>query len=261
MNVFLFFEHQSTSERFMCARILESIARSNRQYLNDMKTEEDAEPLTSVMLPYPFSVILYNGKTPWQYLTVKDVTDIPEGFERDILRFAVIVIDVSELTEEELHRGHPMVQALVWTLRCAVEGTLAENYERILELIAETAGDSRAKDWLTAFVTYISSRSTMPNGKNVLEKVYTQVTQDPLEAKTMTKTFMEELIEEGKTEGKAEGKAEDIIMCLRTRFKKPVPQDICDSVNAYSDLTALDSLLQCAIVCESLEDFRQNLIH
>jgi predicted transposase/invertase (TIGR01784 family) len=66
---------------------------------------------------------------------------------------------------------------------------------------------------------------------------------------------------EGRVEGKVEGKVDAIIMCLRTRFKKPVPQDICDSVNAYSDLIALDSLLQCAVVCESLEDFQQNLIH
>jgi hypothetical protein len=50
-----------------------------------------------------------------------------------------------------------------------------------------------------------------------------------------------------------------IFSCLSIRFSS-VPCDIQDSVNSYSDLTALDSLFQRSLDCKSLDEFRENFV-
>jgi hypothetical protein len=63
----------------------------------------------------------------------------------------------------------------------------------------------------------------------------------------------------GEERGIIRGKANAVISVLRTRFQT-VPKTIQDSINSYTDLIALDSLLAAAVTCESIKDFRQNLV-
>jgi hypothetical protein len=64
----------------------------------------------------------------------------------------------------------------------------------------------------------------------------------------------------GKMEGEIKGKAESVLSFLKSRFKK-VPQNIEQAVLSYTDLTALDSLIQCAAVCGSIEEFSDSLVN
>ncbi|MDR3110715.1 MAG: hypothetical protein LBU65_13690 [Planctomycetaceae bacterium] len=78
----------------------------------------------------------------------------------------------------------------------------------------------------------------------------------------------EEAFAKGETKGKTEGeirgkvraKAESVLSALKIRFND-VPQNIVDAVSSYTDLTALDSLLQCAILCGSVKEFEDSLVH
>jgi hypothetical protein len=63
----------------------------------------------------------------------------------------------------------------------------------------------------------------------------------------------------GEARGEARGKAGGVITVLRAKFGT-VPEEICDSIKSYTDVTALDSLLQSAAVCTNIKDFRQNLV-
>jgi flagellar biosynthesis/type III secretory pathway protein FliH len=71
-------------------------------------------------------------------------------------------------------------------------------------------------------------------------------------------------IEKGREEGREEGQEKElkknILMCLGKRFKCLVPRDIQSSVNSYSDLIALESLLQRAWDSESMDEFREYLV-
>ncbi|MDR3233867.1 MAG: hypothetical protein LBT46_09435, partial [Planctomycetaceae bacterium] len=64
---------------------------------------------------------------------------------------------------------------------------------------------------------------------------------------------------QGREWGAIREKANAVITVLHTRFQS-VPETVQKSIRSYSDLTALDSLLQAAVTCESIKDFRQNLI-
>jgi hypothetical protein len=63
----------------------------------------------------------------------------------------------------------------------------------------------------------------------------------------------------GEERGIIRGRANAVISVLRTRFQT-VPKTIQDSIKSYTDLIALDSLLVAAVTCESIKDFRQNLV-
>ena len=63
---------------------------------------------------------------------------------------------------------------------------------------------------------------------------------------------------EGKVEGKAEGKAEAIVKYLKRTFGA-VPQSICEAVFSKTDPIVLDSLLESAFDCSSLEEFERDL--
>jgi hypothetical protein len=63
----------------------------------------------------------------------------------------------------------------------------------------------------------------------------------------------------GEERGIIRGKANAVITVLFARFQS-VPKTIQDSIKSYTDLIALDSLLEAAATCENIKDFRQNLV-
>jgi hypothetical protein len=274
LNVMFFFEHQSTPDPIMSVRIHEQIARGNRQFINDFKKSNENIPLSEIMLPYPLSIILYNGKTSWKYRKLADMIDIPAGFDKNILDFLTIIIDVNSMTEEQLNRGLPIVRALLQTFHFEVKNNLSQNYEKIFRIIAEAIGDLRVKDWFSQFLLYVVSHCSISRGKEIetIEKIYTTITQNPEEAKIMADSIAQVLIKQGLqkgqeiglTKGRVLGREEElkkfIFMCLGKRFNSFVPCDIQDSVNSYSDLIALESLLQRAWDCESIDEFREYLV-
>ena len=85
---------------------------------------------------------------------------------------------------------------------------------------------------------------------------------DEKEAQKMATSTMQDLIFEGKVlgrvEGRVEGEKDAILRFLKTRFGK-IPKTISDTVNSYSDLTALQSLSAHAWACQSLDEFEDGL--
>ena len=74
----------------------------------------------------------------------------------------------------------------------------------------------------------------------------------------MAMSTMQEIEARGEIKGKVEGKKETILDILKDRFGK-VPKTISDTVNSYSDLTALRSLAVFAGSCKSLDEFKDAL--
>ena len=69
---------------------------------------------------------------------------------------------------------------------------------------------------------------------------------------------MQEIEARGEVRGILKGKKDAVLDCLEARFGK-VPKTIRDTVNSYSDLVALTSLVVLAGTCESLDDFADGL--
>ncbi|MDR2169417.1 MAG: Rpn family recombination-promoting nuclease/putative transposase [Planctomycetaceae bacterium] len=263
LNVTFIFEHQSTPDPIMSVRIHESIAHGNRHFLDNIKYYFGKKiHLSKIRLPYPIVVIVYNGKRKWQYKNLAELIDIPAGFDKNILFVPVIVIDVSRLTKEKLKRGRPVVRAMLHAFRYEKQGTLLENFEDVFKILAEAKNDIRINGWFNKFIRYVTSHCNIKKGKEIetLEKIYSIINQNPEEVKTMAESMAFTLLKQGYIQGKEEEGKNYIIECLSRRFKISVPQDIQDSVNSYSDLTAIKSLFQRALDCESIDEFREYLV-
>ena len=74
----------------------------------------------------------------------------------------------------------------------------------------------------------------------------------------MAMSTAQELRLEGEARGELKGKKDSILDCLAARFGK-VPKTIRDTVNSYSDLIALKSLVGFAGTCDSLDEFKDGL--
>jgi hypothetical protein len=63
---------------------------------------------------------------------------------------------------------------------------------------------------------------------------------------------------EGLVEGEAKGKAEAVLKVLQKKFKR-VPKQVEENVRSYTDLIALDSLLEQALDCQTINEFKEHL--
>jgi predicted transposase YdaD len=258
-NVFVFLEHQSTRDDLISFRALEQVVKSYRQYIDTAK-QKGGQPKS---FPFPIVVVLYHGKRPWGKLKrMYDMIDNVSAFVDNVLDFPIFLIDLSQIPPEQL-KGHPVLQALLETLQLASEGKLEAGFDRVTSRLSAVREDSRAPRWMGAFVTYAMSICRI--GQEIIYQSFLKILNEK-EAKKMAMSTIQEIEArgevrgktKGKIEGKVEGKKETILDVLIGRFGK-VPKSISNTVNSYSDLTALQSLSVLAGSCESLDEFADGL--
>ena len=246
-NVFLLFEHQSVIDQRMRLRGLEYIVQTYRQFEETHKGKKK--------LPYPVVVLLYHGKTSWESVPeMDDLIDIIPGVESGLLRYTLILIDISVIPPGKF-AGHPALQALLETLQRGSEGKLVANFDRIIGYFWSVKNDPRAKGWLRSLARYAMSVAKI--GTEQIAKAFSKVLNEK-EANKMAMTTAQELIREGKAEGEAIGEKRAILTVLHTRFGR-VPQQIAKSVNSYTDRIALESLTVLAAKCKSLDEFKEGV--
>jgi hypothetical protein len=246
-NVFVFLEHQSSRDDLMSFRALRQVVKAFQQYID---TAEQKGKLPK-SFPFPIVVILYHGKRPWGKLKkMCDLIDSVPEFARNILDFPIFLIDLSRIQPEQL-KGHPALQALLETLQLASEGKLEAGFDRVTNRLSAVRSDPRAAGWMGALVTYAISLCRI--GQEIIYKSFLKILNEE-EAKKMATSTMQEI----EARGEVKGEKNAILRFLGGRFGN-VPKTITDTVNSYSDLTALQSLSVLAGSCKSLDEFKDGL--
>jgi hypothetical protein len=183
--------------------------------------------------------------------------DIAPGVKTGLLEYQLILIDVSELSVEQF-KGHPVLQVLLELLQLASKNRLVREFDRIISRLLALKNDPRMKGWLKSFARYAMSVAKI--GIEQIIQAFSKILNEK-EAYNMAMTTAEELMVKGevrgKIQGKIEGKKETILGVLEVRFGK-VPKAISNTVNSYSDLTALQSLSVFAKTCASLDEFKDS---
>jgi predicted transposase/invertase (TIGR01784 family) len=256
-KVFLFFEHQSKKVKRFCLRCIRKLL----EFYESCETNPKKMKTRDGKYPYSLVVVLYHGKIPWKkMLQMGDLVSLPPGANRHFLSVPVILIDSSLIQKENLN-GPPALVALLDTLQSASQGNLPENFDRIVGYFEEVKDDPRTSGWLNSLTRYFLA--VTKTNKEVVARTLAKVLNKK-EAEKMVTSTLEELflkgIKKGKKEGKKEGKIQAVLKVLKVRFKK-VPASISQSVNLYTDLIALESLLELAASCETLAEFERELAH
>jgi hypothetical protein len=71
--------------------------------------------------------------------------------------------------------------------------------------------------------------------------------------------FAQELMEEGRVEGQMEARRAFILRALRTHLQVEPPADLASALDALDDSGRLETLLDLAITCADLDEFRAGL--
>jgi hypothetical protein len=242
-NVFLLFEHQSSIKRRMRLRGLKYIVLSYDQFEESHKGNEK--------LPYPIVLLLYHGVVPWKHLPEMDeLIDIVPGAESGLLKYTLILIDISVLKRGEF-KGHPVLQALLEALQLASEKRLVNEFDRVIDRLVAVKDDARAEGWLRSFCRYALAVAKI--GTEQVIKAFSKILTEE-EAHKMTMTTAEELWVGGETKA---GRSM-VITFLRAKFKR-VPKEIEDAINQMNDPVALESLAAHAGHSDTLAEFAEAL--
>ncbi|MDR3233689.1 MAG: Rpn family recombination-promoting nuclease/putative transposase, partial [Planctomycetaceae bacterium] len=185
-NVFLLFEHQSKIDRRIRLRGLDYIVQSYKHF------EERSKGKT--LFPYPVAVLLYHGKSAWRDLPeMDDMMDRVSGAERGLLRFPLILIDLSVISRDNV-KGHPALRTLVAVLQLASAGKLASGFDGAMDPLAGVKDDPRVRGWVQSFVRYALSVSKI--GKELVIKAFSKIL-DEKEAQKMFTSTAQELMYKG----------------------------------------------------------------
>jgi predicted transposase YdaD len=254
-TVFLLFEHQSTIDKHFRVRGLDYIVETYKAFKEKTKG--------NFKYPYPIVVVFYHGAIPWEKLQeMDDMIEMVPGVERNLLRYTLILIDVSLIPTNEL-QGHPALQALIETLQLSSSGKLVTQFEHVAERFTAIKDDPRTQNWLHSLIRYGLAVSKM--SKELITKAFSKILNEK-EAEKMATSTMQELITQGKIEGKIEGKEEGkeegktealrnaVLKVLRKRFTR-VPLGIETMIQKMNDPIALESLHSYALDCQTLDEF------
>ncbi len=263
LDVFIFLEHQSTSQPYLPFRFLDYIVDAYRRLIPEL---EKSDRKTRRLLPYPLAIILHHGKMPWKGpLTMGELVGSVPGLNRQVLDFPLQLIDLAAIPTDNL-KGDPFLLALLDSLQAASEKRLSERFEPIMARLKPAGRVEHVRDLLQGLVTYAAGLSFPKNGMEIAIKTSRRlfgIKEDDTMAKTWMDALQEEGIEigraEGRAEGKAEGKAEAIVNILTARFGE-FPASLKKRLNACADVATLDRLAVAAATCRTLNDFKHELV-
>jgi len=211
-------------------------------------------------LRIPICVVIYCGDSDWVEEMHSDdmYDDVPEELWEYVPRHRVVFINLNRYGYGQLP-GQPSTQAAVETMKRAKDGTFKENLPHILQKVSSDSLETQIDDLLIGICSYCNAVTdiTQTEIDEVIKQTFLGERGTQM-AEAVQKGMWVVGFESGVAKEKVRGKVEAILKILRFRFEN-VPDEITTSLGAMSDPVALDSLMEHALGCDSLEDFADSL--
>jgi predicted transposase YdaD len=259
--VYVLFEHQSSSDRWMPFRLLRYMVRIWEHWLEKHKQ--------ATALPAIVPVVLYHGDERWSAARAFDaLLDVPQAVRpalaESVVRFAYVLDDLSKVPDERLRARDPMTAFVDLCLKHAGRGALfVEILSRSGDLVREAYRGPHGGGEVFRFVwSYIS---VVADTKYHQALAAILVREIGPEAQEILMTIAEHFIEQGREQGIQQGREQGIqegergllLRQLRKRFGAQVNTDTERRVTAASpEQIALwaDRVLSAATLAELLAD-------
>lgn len=237
-------EHQSTINENIPVRLLMYAAREYEKIIDPLSVYKTR----LVKIPKPVFIVLYNGTEDFpdeKVLRLSDAFEDVEGIGNNALELTVRVLNIRKGKNEQIVRRSQTLSG----------------YVEFIDRIRQNCNVRKMKlnDALTEAVKYCIRADILTDfmktkGSEVVNMLMTEFNID--DAKMV---WREEAREEGKEEGERTKAQQSVLRVLEFRFKKIAPS-VRKSVESYTDLIALDSLLQTAVECQSVKEFKDFLV-
>jgi len=259
-------EHKSRPSRTVALQLLAEVGLSLhfRWLLNKRPESGTFEP------PIPLMVVVYNGTEDWEgEIWFQDLfPNLPERLRLFVPQFRVFLINLRRFKYGNLP-GRPETRAIVESMMRATDGTFIEHLPEIFTHVAQADFGEHQRLDLTQNISSYCTWSSKATSEQIVDAI-TSVFRGQ-EANHMIETINNKWILEGfkigevsgKTRWKAEGEAIGLAKgkvqaILEVRFNK-VPKGVENTIQSMTDLIALESLVEYAKFCKSLDDFAEAL--
>ena len=273
LHVFVILEHKSYSDRTTifqlakyCFHIMERILA---------QTPEEEQQNSSFYLPPSIPIIIHHGESAFYEPTqlsdlIMPVFDSNEyGINAKALLFDLNKIDVDKL---EFGSNVPEFKSVLKMMQAIFSRHGAIEASEALRILRPYSTDPKYKDLIYTLLVYLFKCN-----KHVSKEEYNQiihnetiVSKGEAEMSSLLEEYFNESLEKGMKQGMEQGMEQgmkkgsiqtmkaSVLQVLTLRFKN-VPQDIQDSINDKNDLVVLQSLLESAILAQSIDDFVKDL--
>jgi hypothetical protein len=237
-------------------RFLQYVAREYEKIVDPLSVYKSR----LVKIPKPVFIVLYNGTADFPDEKILRLSDAFENVERSggsALELTVRVLNIRKGENEQIVKRSQTLSGYVEFID-RIQQNCNVRKMKLSDALTEAVKYCIRADILTDFMK--------SKGSEVVNMLTTEFNIE--DAKMV---WREEAREEGREEGIAEGREEGkeqgervkarqaVLRVLELRFKS-IPMSIRKSIESYTDLIALDSLLQAAVECQSVEQFKESLV-
>ncbi len=245
--VYVLFEHQSSVDRRMPARLLIYMARIWDQWMREHP---------SGRLPLIIPAVLHHSSTGWTSSTrFADVLEVPEAMRRalggDLLDFGLFLDDLTKSTDQELHGRARMAAGarLALSLMRLGRDDPPANIHGWAQLLRQTL---REPDGLRAFETVLRYLADVRDDDFI--DVLVQATNDR-EVEAIAMTYRERLIEQGRKKGHVEGRDEGArrLLAKQLQLKFGALNESTETRLAAANLGELETWASRVLTAESID--------
>jgi hypothetical protein len=251
--VYVLFEHQSSSDRWMPFRLLRYMVRIWEHWL--------AKHKKATALPAIVPVVLYHGDERWTAPRGFDtLLDVPEAVRPALadylVRFAYVLDNLSEIPDHRLQARDPVTAFVDLCLKYAPRGAqfvaILSRYGDLMREVRRTPGGREAFVFVWRYISIVNDEAEHHQAlTSVLER------EIGPEAKDIIMTVGEQLIQQGRQQGIQEGERGALLRQLRKRFGAQVNDDTERRIATASPEQIalwLDRVLSAATLAELLAD-------
>ena len=258
LYLYLLLEFQSSVDQYMAVRVLAYVALLYQSLIRAGQLPASGK------LPPVVPIVLYNGRTRWAASRTVEalVETMPGSLAPYCPRLRYVLIDEGRYTEQALAPLHNLVAAL-----CRLENSRApEDLRRVLGVLIDwlhTPADDSLRRAFTMWLRRVLLPARFPG-------VEIPAVHDLVEMQTMlaervvewTQQWKEEGLQQGLRQGLQQGQVQEaramVLEAVAAHFGE-TPQDIGALVHEVTDRETLHRLLRQAILCPTLEAFREVL--
>ena len=257
VNFFIILEHKSFQDfqtifqlwgyvYLLCRR--EFLAAENRSETGS----------TTYRLPPVAAIIVHHGETRFRGKTELSELFFPlPGLEDYLPKLKAILFDLSSIADDDPILNDPAVPELkvvLMVLKIVFRRDASLKIKDVLEELKPYSDDPELRRLVRATWVYLANNAKYM--KRNLDKLLGTF-QEVVGEKIMS-TLVEMWMAEGEARGEAKGKAEALLGILQSRFKR-VPKRLEMTIRQMTDTVSLQSWVQFAANCKSLEEFEESL--
>ncbi len=187
--VYILLEHKSESEKLTVLQLLSYLVRIWEDLVRQGK------PLVPII-----PLVVYHGERQWKVARrMEELIPVPEGWEDFQVRFGFPLLDLSQLSDEQLP-GHKLLQSTLGLLKYSRSTGLSSKLRRILELLAD-AGSPSVDLWIHTIGVYV-----MAVNKQIGSDKYLSTVQSVFPTQFEPGSLADRLLIQGREEGREEVK-------------------------------------------------------